>query len=144
MTTIVAGTFADKAGADRAIEALVMAGVGADRINSSAPAEDVTANEVEVSSGALKGAAIGGALGLGAGVIAGPAGMVGGAAVGAYVGSLAGAFNGMSEEAAEPEDATVTRSAPGVDVEVEASLVADRVLAATVLRNAGARNVKET
>ena len=58
--------------------------------------------------------------------------------------SLAGAFNGMSEEAAEPEDATVSRSAPGVEIEVEASLVTDRVLAATVLRNAGARNVKET
>ncbi len=149
MTTIVAGTFADragadKAGADKAIEALVVAGVGAERINSSAPGDAVTPKEVEVSSGALKGAAIGGAIGLGAGAIAGPAGMVGGAAVGAYVGSLAGAFNGMSEEAAEPEDVTVTRAAPGVEVEVETSLVTERVLAATVLRNAGARNVKET
>lgn len=161
MNTIVAGNFSSKIDADGAVEALLGGGIAAGQICSFAinPAGQHGAyeNEGEVdgsagapgtSEGTIKGAAIGSAIGLGAGVIGGPVGMAGGAVVGAYLGALAGALDNIGGETVNAEVALVKdeSKAPrpaGVLVAIAVPMAEQRIFAADVLRQRGAREVEE-
>jgi hypothetical protein len=121
---------------------------------------DVSPGAAHAHSGAVKGAAIGTAVGLGVGLAAaplvGPAAAIVGASAGAYAGSLAGALNKTEEEPTRDEvDAQAESVSPqpvvelvkpvraaGMMVAARAPDFAKRVVAADVLRAAGAQDIE--
>ena len=151
MSLIVAGTFADRAHANAAIDALLQNGIEREAIcefavnppgqHHALPAGGdhySSSGAKDGGSGAAKGAAVGGAVGLGLGLatapVTGPAGAIGGLALGAYVGSFAGAMGNMHDKTEEgPRDDTPTRPA-GVLVAVHAPTSPAESLAVNILR----------
>lgn len=159
MSLIVAGTFADRAHAIAAIDALLQSGIERDAIcefavnppgqHHALPAggdhySSTGANESGM--GAAKGAAIGGAVGLGIGLVTapvtGPVGPLGGAALGAYVGSFAGAMGNLGETEGKPGTEEGPVRPAGVLVAVHATTTPDESLAVNILRERQANPVE--
>lgn len=161
MATIIAGNFEHREQAEAALARLERDGAPRSDLCSFALNPEgqhhgiATGGDVEAdpqaqggASGSVRGAVIGTAVGAGLGLaatplapIVAPALVLGAAAAGAYAGGLAGAVSSMGEEKPEAEDAPPPRSA-GVLVAVRTTSAEQEGLAATALRECGAREVE--
>jgi hypothetical protein len=149
MATIIAGRFEQQSHVEQAVQALMHAGFGEDRISffymgpiersgtaSLAGKHHTSVGAGKTPKGIAAGGTIGAVVGLAAAPLAGPAGMAGGALLGAHIGDLIGTLS-QTDEA----DGSPIRH-PGMMIAVEVRDPAEEPQAIDALRSLGAQDIE--
>ncbi len=162
MSTIIAGRFQQQTQVQHAIEELVRAGIGRDRVSAfyvNPPGQHdsypiggdhaISAGAHDSIKGVAKGAVAGAAVGLAAAPFLGPVGAVTGGLLGAHVGGLVGSLSEMKEQGeigkhAEDADNAMPVRHSGLLLAVAVDNQDDEDRVADVLRSLGAAELEST